>query len=153
MYAADGVETPGDIAYGDNDAGIKNISRNDEQIKIKGDLEYNKFSLIQYWTEEFSDRFADFQTGDTMYKNYSGGTEWIGLQAKDDIYLIKDNQHIIKPILTFGIDYNKVQNGHKMAEDGKEIAPYSPGAEQNDFGGTLNFWDIMNCLQQLWFAV
>lgn len=155
MYAADGVETPGDIAYGDNDAGIKNISRNDEQIKIKGDLEYNKFSLIQYWTEEFSDRFADFQTGDTMYKNYSGGTEWIGLQAKDDIYLIKDNQHIIKPILTFGIDYNKVQEwSRKWQKDGKEIAPYSPGAEQNDFGVYTQFFgDIMNGLATATFGL
>jgi vitamin B12 transporter len=61
LFGADGVETPGDIVQGNLGAGFKNVSRKDQEVRIRGDFDRNKFELLQYYAEESSDRYADFE--------------------------------------------------------------------------------------------
>lgn len=128
------VETPGDISTFDESAGLKNVRRHDEQIVINGDFDNNKFSIKQYWNEEYSERFKDFIYGDTMYKYYASGTEWYGFQAKDDICLSLGNSGI-KPILTIGFDYSNAKAWSRQWIDlATAKAPSSPDSRQSDAG-------------------
>jgi outer membrane receptor protein involved in Fe transport len=133
MFGADAVETPGDIAYGDG-GGMKGFYRNDEEVVVKGDFGINKFKLLQYWAYESTEYFKDFAYGSTMYTSYASGTEWLGFQAKDDIYL-PTGDFILKPVVTLGFDFNSAQAWSRRWQNADvEIAPYSPNSQQKDVG-------------------
>jgi vitamin B12 transporter len=143
LFGADNVETPGDIATGDNGAGLKNVYRNDEEVRISGDFDQNKLSLLQYYTKESSKNFKGFKDGDTMWGYYAGGTKWQGFQAKDD-YHFHAEDFLIKPVFTLGLDYNKVEAWSQSWSDSKtEVAPYSPNSQQTDLGLYMQIFSDM----------
>ncbi|MDO5576030.1 MAG: TonB-dependent receptor plug domain-containing protein, partial [Fibrobacter sp.] len=134
MFGADAVESPNDISYGDGGAGLKSFYRKDEEVTVRGNFDLNKFKVLQYWSKENSENYEDFAYGGTMYPSYSSGTEWLGFQAKDDIYL-PTGDFILKPVITLGVDFNKVEVLTRRWESlDKEIAPYSPDSRQKDLG-------------------
>ena len=143
MFGADGVETPGDISGFDEGAGFKNVRRHDEEVSVTGDFDVNKFKVLQFWTEEFSERFKDFDYGDTMYMYYSSGSKWLGFQAKDDIHL-PVGKPFAAPVLTFGLDYTRADAWSRRWQSlNSPKAPSSPDSRQTDIGVyTQLFGDI-----------
>lgn len=134
MFGADAVETPGDIAYGDQSPGFKNVYRNDEQLTVRGNFDRNKFKILQYWAQEYAERFEGFEYEETMYKYYSSGADFSGFQLKDDIYFPVSGE-FFEPVVTFGLDYNRAEAwSRKWEQSGHEIAPYSPNSIQKDLG-------------------
>ena len=81
LFGADGVETPGDIATGSLGAGFKNVRRKDEELRITGDFDQNKFEVLQYYAEEWSERFANFEE----WLNFGGFDNFIDFEEMFDL--------------------------------------------------------------------
>jgi vitamin B12 transporter len=144
LYQGRDIESPGDIYFGDNKAGHKDIDRYGLDFGITGKAGRNKLSLTAYTANETSESHNHYTGYSTPvpvapYRSYDTETDWVGLQLKDEI-----SWHRHRFIA--GIDYQNIsKESRSYNQDGSRKAPYSPDEGRENWAGYLEtIWKFMD---------
>ncbi|WP_457573113.1 TonB-dependent receptor [Desulfolithobacter sp.] len=145
IYQGRDIETPGDIAYGSETAGHKDIDRTGLDFTISGPLgSADNLSLTGYLTNETSENYKHY-TGYypttvqvAPYRSYDSETDWIGLQLKNE-YTWHGHRFIA------GIDYQDInKESRSYNQDGTRKAPWSPDEGRENWAGYVEtIWRFM----------
>ena len=142
IYQGLDIETPGDIFYGDNQSGYKDIDRYGADVTLGGKLgANNKITLASYRSHELEENYSHHFWGSPVppYHSYDSDTSWFGVQAKDE-YSWHDHRFIV------GIDYQDINvESRSFNTNGARNAPYSPDEGRENWAGYLEtIWKIMD---------
>ncbi|WP_456386963.1 TonB-dependent receptor plug domain-containing protein [Desulfolithobacter sp.] len=146
LYQGRDIETPGDIAYGNEMSGHKDIDRSGMDFTLSGPLgDKSRVSLTGYRTNETSENYSHY-TGwypalvqVEPYRSYDSETDWLGFQLKNE-YTWGQHRFVV------GIDYQKIdRESRSYNQDGTRRAPWSPDEGRENWAGYLEtIWRFMN---------
>lgn len=114
IYQGRDIETPGDLAYGENRSGKKDIDNYGLDLQAGGALgTNNEFAITGYVTREEAENSSNHLSGRPVatYRSYDSEINWYGTQLKDT-YTWGEHKFIT------GIDYQYIE---------KEARSYNPG--------------------------
>jgi len=140
-FAANNVESPSDIFFGNGQPSTKDIERHNEEVTISGKFLKHALSIKGYTSEENNANKTLNTNGVAIvpYVSYESSASWKGIQAKDAYIL---GQHT----LIFGLDYNNAGIAtHSYNANSTEKAPFSPNYSLSTgaayLQGQFNFLD------------
>jgi len=140
-FAANNVESPSDIFFGNEQPSTKDIERHNEEVTISGKFLKHAISIKGYTSEENNANKTLNTNGVAIvpYVSYESSASWKGIQAKDAYTL---GQHT----LIFGLDYNNAGiTTHSYNANSTEKAPFSPNYSLSTgaayLQGQFNFLD------------
>jgi vitamin B12 transporter len=142
IYQGRDIENPGDIFYGDNQSGYKDIDRYGTDLTLGGKLGVNnKITLASYRSQELGENYSDHFWGSPVptYHSYDSETSWFGVQAKDE-YSWHAHRFIV------GVDYQDINvESRSFNTNGVRKAPYSPDEGRKNWAGYLEtIWKVMD---------
>jgi len=142
IYQGRDIETPGDIFYGDNQSGYKDIDRYGTDVTLGGKLgANNKITLASYRAQELAENYSHHFWGSPVptYHSYDSDTSWFGVQAKDE-YDWQGHRFIV------GVDYQDINvENRSFNTNGTRKAPFSPDEGRENWAGYLEtIWKIMD---------
>ncbi|MFT2011102.1 TonB-dependent receptor [Pontibacter sp. 13R65] len=121
-FVAKNVEAPSDIAFGNEQPSIKDISRANGELSLSGNFRNHQLSLRGYTAEEnnYNNTLVSRGAPIVPYLSFQSSTAWQGIQLKD-VYQL--NQHTI----IAGVDHNNASTrSRSFNSDNTERTPYSP---------------------------
>ncbi len=145
LYQGRDIETPGDIYYGNERSGNKDIDRYGVDLRLGGPLgTNNKLSITTYKTNEKSKYYKHYTGWSVIeqvppYRSYDSEIDWFGMQLKDE-YTWGPHSFIT------GIDYQDIdKESRSYNQDGTRKAPYSPDEGRINWAGYLEtVWRFMD---------
>ena len=133
-YQGRDIETPGDIAYGDVQAGSKDIDNQGVDLHLGGGLgRNNTVSATFYHTEEEAENSSRHSNGTPVpsYRSYDSDTTWDGFQLQDT-YTWGPHKFIA------GLDYQYIEKmSRSYTTSGVRKAPSTPDESRTNWAGYL----------------
>ncbi|WP_083925127.1 TonB-dependent siderophore receptor [Thioalkalivibrio sp. ALJ15] len=122
------VESPGDIAYGTDQQGQKDVDRYSGETRLTGYMGDHEISLLIYGAREDSTNM-EVVDGAPEYRSSRNVVDWRGVQIKDTWQW--GNAHR----LTFGMDHERAeQRALRWDADGNRIEPNSADSRRETTG-------------------
>ncbi len=145
LYQGRDIETPGDIYYGNERSGNKDIDRYGLDLRLAGPLgASNRLSFTTYRTNEKSEYYKNYSGWAVIeqvpsYRSYDSEINWFGAQFRDE-YTWGAHTFIA------GIDYQNIDKESRSYNlDGTRKAPYSPDEGRENWAGYLEtVWRFMD---------
>ncbi|BCO10366.1 TonB-dependent receptor [Desulfolithobacter dissulfuricans] len=146
IYQGRDIETPGDIAYGNDMSGHKDIDRFGMDVTLGGPLgDSTRISFTGYRSNETAENYNHYSgwypsvVQVTPYRSYDSETDWLGFQLKDE-YTWGSHRFVA------GIDYQDIdRESRSYNQDGTRRAPWSPDEGRENWAGYLEtIWRFMD---------
>lgn len=142
LYQGRDIETPGDIFYGDNQQGYKDIDRSGLDLSVGGKLgANNRAGLTVYRAQEKAENYSHHSYGTPVptYHSYDSEINWLGLQLKDE-YSWHGHSFIA------GIDYQDIdRESRSYNTNSVPKAPWSPDEGRVNWAGYLEtVWKLLD---------
>lgn len=139
-FAAKNIESPSDVAFGNDQPSTKDINKSNGEASLSGSLYNHQLNFRAYLSNEdnFNNTLISAGVPIIPYLSFKSSTQWQGIQVKD-VYKI-GNHSIIG-----GIDYNDARTKSRSFNSNKtEKAPFSPNYDLKSLGiytqGYLSFF-------------
>jgi vitamin B12 transporter len=142
LYQGRDIETPGDIAYGEDERGLKDIDRHGVDLTVGGEVGAdNQLSLTGYRTREETTSYSYSYWGESVprYNSYDSEIDWTGVQVKDE-YTWGRHRFIA------GIDYQYIEKeARSYSADGSRESPSTPDEGRTNWAGYLEtVWKLLD---------
>lgn len=134
LYRGKDIATPGDIAYGLQNQGSKDLDRWGTRLQLKGQIDAHSVSASAYTGRQKAENAtvsSRFDPPGTVYpyRSYGGTLRWSGVQLQDAWQWGQDAR------LVLGLDADRAQStSRRYDKSGRQMAPYSANSRRQNTG-------------------